>query len=569
MSLHTSRSHGASETHCSNGASHDTITVPALQPFSNGDVSLIPSALQSPTRSCVDMTFNSAVFSRNASFAGSTSGGPSTPATTAASVTGGGSDAAEAPVVKVDIKPAIIGYFGNAFGNGICAFYSQVFLAKGFKAFEIGLLVAVSPLLCMTLLPTLSYLADKFRCETQMMLGAIAITSAAMIGYTAAHARYLVIIFFLTMTAARTVMGPLLDQRTLMMFPREGRSIAWSYVRSYAAYGWGIGCFVSSLIFYMTGTWVTVAVQYFVGQWGLIYCMLVAKPYENIEKVPVRFKEVLHLLASNKRVMLFLFASTMMGTGYSFIDNFLFLFLKELGGPEVLMGMTVVLTVSTEIPLFQKSERLHQMLTERHMMTIAMSVWTLRVVGYSLLQNPWWVLLIEPLHGVTFAFMWLPSVHLIARAFPPKLSSSATGVLFTFTSGVGPMIGNLVAGTLYSWVGPRKMFLCAATAMFLSLVFYLAMDYMLERRGVPIVCDYDAADNVVATEVTVTSAAEAGKRTNEPDKDGQKKRKPTSLSDGSERSASCLQQECEGVAGGRQVALDVVDDDLPYQGLRG
>jgi MFS transporter, PPP family, 3-phenylpropionic acid transporter len=275
------------------------------------------------------------------------------------------------------------------------------------------------------------------------------------------------------------------------------------------------------------------------------------KPYEKITKVPVRFKEVLHLLASNKRVMLFLFASTMMGTGYSFIDNFLFLFLDELGGPTVLMGFTVVLTVSTEIPLFQMSERMHRIFTERNMMTISMSVWTFRVVCYSLLRNPWWVLLIEPLHGVTFAFMWLPSMHLIARAFPPKLSSSATGVLFTLTSGVGPMIGNLVAGTLYKVAGPRVMFRCAASVMLLSLLFYLTADYVLERRGVPIVCDYDAADTAAATDVAVT-ADECGKQ-GDPDSDEPRKVDKVS------RSA----QENEGVHGGRQSALDVVDGELP------
>ncbi|KPA76610.1 hypothetical protein ABB37_07473 [Leptomonas pyrrhocoris] len=409
-------------------------------------------------------------------------------------VMNGEEGAADAAAVKVSIAPAIIGYFGMMFGNGIIPFHSQILDAKGFSPYQIGILVASNPLLSMTLLPTLSYLADKFRCETKMVLTSIVISSASAFAYTMSSASYLVVIFFLVMSASRIVMNPLLDQRTLMMFPKDGRSSAWSYVRSYGAYGWGLGSLVASLIYTVTKSWVAVAAQFFVGQLGLAYCMMVVMPYEEIEKVPVRFKEVLHLLATNVRLTLFIFAVTMMGTGYSFITNFLFLFLKDLGGSKFLMGLTIVLTVSTEIPLFQMSERLHQMFTERHMMTIAMSVWTFRVVCYSLLRNPWWVLLIEPLHGVTFSFMWLPSVHLVARAFPPKLSSSATGVLFTFMSGVGPVVGNLVAGTLYSLVGPRKMFLCAAAAMGLSLVFYLAMDYTLERRGVSVVCDYDAAD---------------------------------------------------------------------------
>ncbi|CAJ1033449.1 MFS_1 like family/LacY proton/sugar symporter/Major Facilitator Superfamily/Nucleoside H+ symporter, putative [Leishmania lindenbergi] len=119
-----------------------------------------------------------------------------------------------------------------------------------------------------------------------------------------------------------------------------------------------------------------------------------------------------------------------------------------------------------------------------------------------MLTNAWMVLLIEPLHGVTFAFMWLPSMQIVSRAFPPKLSSSATGLLFTLTSGVGPMIGNLIAGTLYTSVGPRKMFLSAAVVKMTSLILYQVLGSILERRGLPVLYEPDAGE-AVATDLAV------------------------------------------------------------------
>ncbi|GET91874.1 hypothetical protein, conserved [Leishmania tarentolae] len=397
------------------------------------DKSIPASVLDSPNPSCDHVHFSSKA---------DASAGPGRCAdvTDASGCASGAPAVATSTTVAVNMIPAIIGYFSSTFGIGICSFYSRIFQAKGFSAYEIGILVSANPLLNMTLLPALSYLADKFRCQTAMSLVSIIIAAVSMFGYVISEERVHIIVFFLVMTASRVVIGPLLDQRILMMFPKEVRSSAWSYVRSYAAYGWGIGSFVSSLIFSYTGNWVAVTIQYFLGQAALAYCMMMIKPYERIKRAPVNFVDVLKVLRDNERLTLFLFASTMMGTGYSFIDNFLFLFLGELGGSEMLMGLTVILTVSTEIPLFQLSAHLHQMLTERQMMTIAMSVWAFRVMCYATLTKAWMVLLIEPLHGVTFAFMWLPSMHIISRAFPPKLSSSATGLLFTCTSGVGPML---------------------------------------------------------------------------------------------------------------------------------
>ncbi|KAG5469403.1 hypothetical protein LSCM1_02620 [Leishmania martiniquensis] len=475
-----------------------------------------PSTLNSPNRSWIDVSLHSLVFSTSSSFAGVTgkiavptaavaSAGPGQ-STEVADAIGSASvtpATAVATAVTVDMTPAIIGYFSSAFGSGICSFCSRIFQAKGFSAYEIGILVSANPLMNMTLLPVLSYLADKFRCQTAMSLVSTVLATVSTLGYTASDGRVVATACFLVMTASRVLLGPLLDQRILMMFPKEERSSSWSYVRSYAAYGWGIGSFVSALIFSYTGSWVPVTIQYVLGQVGLAYCMLVIQPYERIERVRVQFVEVLKLLGGSRRLMLFLLAATMMGTGYSFIDNFLFLFLGDLGGSETLMGLTVILTVSTEIPLFQMSARLHRMFTERQMMTIAMSVWVFRVTCYAMLTKAWMVLLIEPLHGVTFAFMWLPSVQLISRAFPRKLSSSATGVLFTLTSGVGPMVGNLVAGTLYTLVGPHKMFLYAAAAMTSALIFYQLLDRILERRGLPVSYDQDAGP-VAVTAPTMT-----------------------------------------------------------------
>ncbi|CBZ29931.1 conserved hypothetical protein [Leishmania mexicana MHOM/GT/2001/U1103] len=547
-----------------------SIPFTAVEPTTTEE-SMRASILNPENLSFVGFNFSSAVFS-NISFAGgngktaassthrrrtevadASDSASRTPATAAATTT------------AVNKIPAIIGYFSFTFGAGICVFYSRIFQAKGFSPYEIGILVSANPLLSMTLLPVLSYLADKFRCQTPMSLVSILIATVSMFGYTISGRRVFTIVCFLVMTASRVVIGPLLDQRILMMFPKQVRSSSWSYVRSYAAIGWGIGSLVASLIFSYTGNWVTVTVQYALGQVGLAYCMVVVKPYERIERMPLKFVEVLKLLWGNKRLMLFLFAATMMGTGYSFIDNFLFLFLGELGGSEVLMGLAVILAVSTEIPLFQGSLQLLQMLTERQMMTIAMGVWAFRVMCYAMLTKAWMVLLIEPLHGVTFAFMWLPSVHIISRAFPPKLSSSAAGLLFTLTSGVGPMIGNLLAGTLYTLIGPRKMFLCAAVAMTTVLIFFQTLDRILELRGMSVVYEPDAEENVASDHAVTADKDQA--ETQQPRKEITLVSTNDPRSSGSRRSGAAPSTVAQRIKlkdsdEGRRRTIDVVESEL-------
>ena len=59
--------------------------------------------------------------------------------------------------------------------------------------------------------------------------------------------------------------------------------------------------------------------------------------------------------------------------------------------------------MSFEIPIFHYSDRLLKVLNNHQLMTIACLAYISRVIWYTSFQNPWLVLVVEPLHGVTFA----------------------------------------------------------------------------------------------------------------------------------------------------------------------
>lgn len=414
-------------------------------------------------------------------------------------------------VVKVDRVPAMIGYFGYMCGCGaINAYYGLLLKAKGFREQHIGTLVACIPLSSIVLLPILTFIADRYNCARTMLVATAVATTVLLFGFTVTAGVWLTVVLYLLLIAAQTPMGPLLDQHTLYMFPERGRTAAWSAVRAYGAIGWGVGNPLSAVTVQLAGSWVSVVPQYALGQLALLYCVFVIRPYkepgaitgdEAVEagteaetegeptrrrKPRVKFSDIIAVLRSQHRLLVFMAASMMMGMGYSFINNFLFIYLDSLGAPKVLLGMTIVLTVSTEVPIFQYSAFFQRWLTDRMMMSLAMSIWAARVMCYSFISQPWTVLLIEPLHGVTFSFMWLPSMHLVHTAFPQRLASSAQGFLALSTFGVGPVLGNLLAGWLYEAVGPHWMFRIASIAMAIALFVYLQVDWWLESKGYPL-----------------------------------------------------------------------------------
>lgn len=75
--------------------------------------------------------------------------------------------------------------------------------------------------------------------------------------------------------------------------------------------------------------------------------------------------------------------------------------------------------------------------------------------------------------------MWIAGIHFVNAAFPPSLSHTANGLLSSAAFGVGPVIGNVIGGAMYSYWGPRWMFRVMALVMTLLSGVFFVIDYYL------------------------------------------------------------------------------------------
>ena len=174
-----------------------------------------------------------------------------------------------------------------------------------------------------------------------------------------------------------------------------------------------------------------------------------------------------------REVLVFYALVYLMGVATYLISGFLFLFLKDLGGSETLLGISVTFTVSTEIPLFFFSGWLLTHFGEEWLIAAAMMSYILRVVGYSLLWNPWLVLPLELFHGLTFGAMYAAGINYSSNMFPPHLSATGQGIFNGLYGGLGPFTGSLVGGYIYEHYGARVMFRIMASLVSVGLLVLL------------------------------------------------------------------------------------------------
>jgi len=171
-----------------------------------------------------------------------------------------------------------------------------------------------------------------------------------------------------------------------------------------------------------------------------------------------------------------------MGLGSSLVESFLFLFLtQELGSSYLVCGISVVITVSFEIPLFFVSDKLLDTCGVVGLILIAQCSYALRVFGYTFVSNAFLVLAFEPLHGVTYACMKTAMVHFASTTIARRgLETTAQG-LTTSTQAFGTIVGQWIGGWVLQEFGSDVLFRGAGVIVVCSAALLLLMD-LLEGR---------------------------------------------------------------------------------------
>lgn len=149
-----------------------------------------------------------------------------------------------------------------------------------------------------------------------------------------------------------------------------------------------------------------------------------------------------------------------LGISAKSLNAFVFLRIRSLGGSTRTMGLATLINVLAELPFFYQSKAIIQTLGPQRVLYLGLCCYVVRALWYAAVRTPWLVLVVEPLHGVTFALVWATLVSIFAHA-APGLEGTAQGVLNGLFNGVGGTVGASVGGALFEHE-PRALFLALA-----------------------------------------------------------------------------------------------------------
>ncbi|KAL7451852.1 hypothetical protein ACHAWC_003628 [Mediolabrus comicus] len=172
------------------------------------------------------------------------------------------------------------------------------------------------------------------------------------------------------------------------------------------------------------------------------------------------------------RALLFFVFS--LAVGISIVDNLAFIFFDSLGSSNTINGLTVVFTVLFEVPIFYLAPRFLQRYGPGKLLMAAGIAYVVRVIGYTLTSHMSVILLLDTLHGISYAGGKAGSVEYIQQMVPKGYEATGQGLLI-FVNYLGIVAGLSAGGHIQETLGPRVMFDAMALVVgFGCVVLFLA-----------------------------------------------------------------------------------------------
>ncbi|KAJ0182735.1 hypothetical protein K1T71_002104 [Dendrolimus kikuchii] len=194
-------------------------------------------------------------------------------------------------------------------------------------------------------------------------------------------------------------------------------------------------------------------------------------------------------------IIIFIFFLFALGNFWGFIESYLFIYLKELGAPNFLLGITVTVGTLSSIPFLYGADAITARIGHVNVIIVAFFSHAARLVGYSFIENSWWCFPFEAMESLSVHLMWVAAATYCAMLAPKSLLATLIGVLGMAHFSLGRGSGSFGGGLLIASLGTREAFRYMGLIAFLGGVLYGILHYFWLRHinmtGMEDACEQD------------------------------------------------------------------------------
>lgn len=353
---------------------------------------------------------------------------------------------------------------------------------EGFRTTQIGLLMAVGPIMSLVANPFWGYLSDRLqnaRLITMMMLIGTLFASQAIFQIHIYFVLFLMMVFFYFFQVA---LPPI--SNTLILSSIQNTSYQFGAFRLWGSLGFAVISLISGQLI----DWLNI------GNLGFIYGALIIVPLALCFGLPEQQSTVqqaslkgMSALLTNRYFIVFLLLSTLVSIPNRMNSIFIGLYIQDLGGSEVYVGLASFWAAIGEIPVFLLLDR-YLKKTSKVMvggLVIVSLLFALRWMLMGVAETPWEIVAIQFLNAVTAGVFLYIGAHLCESLVSEAYQTSGQTWYALFWKGVAGVLGGVLGGWIFSEEGPKGIYSIASMMAILGMIGFFIMWRFLAKGGSP------------------------------------------------------------------------------------
>lgn len=365
-------------------------------------------------------------------------------------------------------------------GSGAAVMFLPIWLdGKGITPEQIGIINSVPIFVILLFNLVVGRLADRASDWRQVIVIGSLIGGIVPIGLFFVNEFWGILLFWTLATLPGGAIAPVLDAATMRLAKRTG--VDFGFIRAFGTLGYLLFNAVTGFLVVWFGAGVFVPLYV-----GLALLRAAASMQLPPFRAPAEVPTLAAAASSTKEVagnlrevakpwfILPLFGFAIIAGTHFILNAFGALLWKQQGISENIIGPLIALGSASEAIIMFLWRRFGGRLSARYLMLIAASVSAFRWGVMALEPNVFVLVLLQMLHGVTYAVGYLGCVHFIANWTHENIAAE-TQSLFTVGQQLLSVISIMGFGLLVSSFGAQSYFAAAGLALVGGVCIWLSL----------------------------------------------------------------------------------------------
>ncbi len=359
-------------------------------------------------------------------------------------------------------------------------------VALGFSSSSIGNILGVMKLLTSFLSPMVSSYADNSKLHRRLVVIKTIARSTPLVFMLALYkldSLSLGMYWILNACISLSSIGITPMQDALFLSTLEDKS-TYGKVRLWGALTYGLGNLFVGYLIQTYGNFDPVFLGSIIGllfSVPMIYWVLPESAGDLKKKSPshVSLEAIKTILLGSPSRMVFYLICIAIGASMSLVESLLFVAMERSmkGSTPVIAGLSVLVSVLFELPIFHMAPKLLKKYGTKSMIIVASLGWIIRATGYALSEKAWFALVLEIFHGVTYGLFYTAAVEVCVEQCPPGYEATMQSLLDMTYSGIGVGIGTIGGGYMLELLGTTRTFTTFIFVLGLvTVAFYFVFD---------------------------------------------------------------------------------------------